>query len=561
MPTRYAKVAAVFVVVCSVEAAIACTNFLVTRGASADGSSMITYAADSHELYGELVVLPAADYPAGATVTVYEWDTGKKLTEIPQVRHTYHVVGHINEHQVSIAETTFGGREELKGSGKIDYGSLMFLALQRARTAREAIRVMTGLVDKYGYASEGESMSVADPREVWLFEIIGKGKDDPGAVWVACRVPDGYVTAHANQARIRKFIGRKDTTCMWSKDVVSFAREKGYFKGKDSDFSFADAYAPLSFSGMRICEARVWSFFRRVAPSMKLSPDWVMGNPKAKPLPLWIKPDRKLSVLDMMQLMRDHFEDSPMDLRKGIGAGPYGLPYRWRPLFWKVDGVEYFNERATSTQQTGFSLIAQMRHWLPGPIGGVLWFGVDDTASTVYIPMYAGIRHAPRPYAPGTADFEHFSWESAFWVFNAVANLAYTRYSDMIKDIRAVQQQFEGSFLANQAEVERAALSLWRQSPGLARDYLTRYAEEQSEKVVGRWRKLWQELFVRYMDGNVRDSQGRVTHPGYPASWYRAIIKERPEHYRVKKLPEEIEREKQREQRKKSRCPCDSTTH
>ncbi|RLB59739.1 MAG: dipeptidase [Deltaproteobacteria bacterium] len=537
--------------------AAACTNFLVSRGASADGSTMISYAADSHELYGELVILPAADYPPGTMVTVYEWDTGKRLSEIPQVRHTWRVVGHINEHQVSIGETTWGGRKELQGSGKIDYGSLMFLALQRARTAREAIGVITSLVDKYGYASSGETLSVADPREAWLLEIIGKGKQDPGAVWVACRVPDGYVSAHANQARIRKFLKRRDTTCRWSKDVISFARRQGYFQGRDSEFSFADAYAPLDFTALRICEARVWSFFRRVAPRRAgRYLKYVMGDSQAPRLPPWIRPEHKLTVQEMMQLMRDHFEDSPMDLHRGVGAGPYQLPYRWRPLTWKVDGQEYFNERATSTQQTGFSFIAQMRAQMPGDIGGVLWFGVDDTASTVYLPMYAGIRHAPRPFAPGTADFEHFSWDSAFWVFNAVANLAYGRYRDMIEDIRVVQRQLEGGLLARQAEVERAALALHRQAPGLARDYLTRYLDEQAGLVLERWRRLWQELFVKYLDGNVRDELGKVTHPGYPEAWYRRIVKERGQHYRVRQLPEEKLRQQQQKQKQKKQRPA-----
>ncbi len=532
----------------------ACTNFLVTKGASADGSTMISYAVDSHVLYGELYHIPAADHPEGSMLDVYEWDTGDYLGKIKQVPHTFEVVGNMNEHQVVIGETTWGGREELQGQKSImDYGSLIYITLQRAKTARQAIRIMGELVAEYGYRSEGESFSIADSKEVWFMDMIGKGPKEKGAVWVARKIPDGYISAHANQARIRKF-PLHSRNSIYSKDVISFARKMGYFKGKDKDFSFADAYEPMSFEGLRICEARVWAMFRRAAPSKKdrWTP-WIMGDMKAERLPLWIKPDRKLSVQDMMSLMRDHFEGTPFDLSKGIGAGPYQLPYRWRPLYWEIDGKKYFNERATSTQQTGFSFITQSRSFLPNPIGGLIWFGVDDTYSTVYVPMYSGIRKIPKPYAVGTADFQHFSWDSAFWVFNWVSNFAYGRYMDMIKDIQVVQEKFEGNFLSRQQQVETAALKLYRQAPELARQYLTNYSDQRANEVVERWRKLGQELLVKYLDGNVRDEHGKVTHPGYPKRWYRRIVKERGNHFFKRRLPSEPE-EKKHEQ--KNTCPC-----
>lgn len=514
-----------------------CTNYLITKGATVDGSTMITYAADSHELYGELYFTPAADHLPGAMLDIYEWDSGKFLGRIKQVAHTYAVVGNMNEHQVSIGETTWGGREELRDPKAIlDYGSLMYIALQRAKTAREAIKVITDLVAEYGYYSSGESFSIADPNEVWIMEIISKGPNNKGAVWVARKVPDGYICAHANQARIRQFPLNDKENCLYSPDVITFAREKGYFKGEDKDFSFADAYAPLNYSALRFCEARVWSMFRRAAPSLKLSIDYVKGVKGAEPLPLWIKPDKKLSVHDVMELMRDHFEGTEFDMTKDVGAGPFQLPYRWRPLTWKVDTVTYCNERAVSTQQTGFSFVAQARSWLPDPIGGVLWFGVDDTYSTVYVPMYCGIKQVPHSFAVGTGSFDEFSWESAFWVFNFVANYAYSRYSDMIKDIQKVQRELEGKFLADQSDIEAAALALYKQSPQLARDYLTEYSVEQGEATVQRWKKLGEFLLYKYLDGNVKNELGKVTHPGYPESWYRRIVNETGDHFKMKSL-------------------------
>ncbi len=518
----------------------ACTNFLITRGASKDGSTMITYAADSHVLYGELYHTAAADHQPGEMLDIYEWDSGKFLGQIKQIAHTYAVVGNMNEHQVSIGETTWGGREELKDPQAImDYGSLMYIALQRSRTAREAIQVMTDLVAEYGYYSSGETFSIADPNEVWIMEMISKGPNNKGAVWVARKVPDGYICGHANHPRVRQFPLNDKENCLYAKDVISFAREKGYFNGADKDFSFADVYAPLDYGAIRFCDIRVWAMYRRAAPSLNLSSDYIKAVPGAEPLPLWIKPDQKLSVHDVMELMRDHLEGTEFDMTRDVGAGPFQLPYRWRPLTWKVDTVQYLNERATSTQQTGFSFVAQARSWLPDPIGGVLWFGVDDTYSTVYVPMYCGITKVPHSYAVGTGSFHEFTWESAFWVFNFVANFSYLRYCDMIKEVQKVQRELEGRFLADQPEIDKAALALYNTAPRLATDYLTNYSVETGNATVARWKKLGEFLLYKFMDGNVKDELGNVKHPGYPASWYRIIARDTGDQLKMKKLPGE----------------------
>lgn len=522
----------------------ACTSYLVTKGASADGSTILTYSADSHTLYGELEVIPAGVHAPGQTLEIRDWDSGRALGRIPQAPVTYAVTGLINEHQLAIGETTFGGRKDLVDpKGVVDYGSLMRLALQRARTAREAIQVMTSLVAEHGYASEGESFSIADPDEAWILEMVGRGPGGKGALWVAVRVPDGYVSAHANMSRIRRFPQNDPKNAMYSRDVITFAREKGWFKGRDEEFSFADAYYPRNFGGMRFCDSRVWRFFMRVAPGLKLSTDWVKGAVGAEPLPMWVKPERKLSARDVMELMRDHFEGTEFDLSQGVGAGPFGLPYRWRPLSWDYEGRKYFNERSASTQQTGFSFVSQSRRWLPGPIGGLLWFGVDDTWLTVYVPMYAGIRAAPRAFAPGTGSFKSFTWDAAFWAFNAVSNLAYARWSDMSVDVRDAQAALEGSFAAVVPEVDAAAMDLWKKAPGLARDYLTEFSARQADVTMTRWRALFEELLVRYLDGNVRDALGEVKHPPYPKSWYQRIVEERPGAFEVRKIPGEIDEE------------------
>ncbi len=532
------------------DTADACTSIIVTRGASADGSTMITYTADSHELYGELYYRPATTNPEGAMVEVKEWDTGKVLGKIRQVRQTYSVVGNINEHQVAIGETTFGGKEELVDpQGIVDYGSLIWFALERAKTARQAIGIMGELVAEYGYPSEGESFSISDPDEAWIMEMVGKGPGGKGAVWVALRVPDGYVSGHANQSRIRTFPQNDPENCLYSPDVITFARKKGYFSGKDEDFSFADAYGPASCGDLRACDGRVWAMFNRVAPTKKIPSDYILCKPASDPLPLWIKPEKKLTPADVISLMRDHFEGTELDMTKDPGAGPFKCPYRWRPMKWKVDGKTHVNERAASTQQTGFSFMAQSRPGLPGPVGGILWFGVDDTASTVYVPMYAGITKAPHNFAVGTGTFTEFTWESAFWTFNWVANFAYTRYSDIIVDVRKVQKELEDGFFAGQAAFEAKVLAEHAKNPAAARKMLTEYSGAAAALVWKRWQKLGQDLFMKYLDGNVRDDKGKVTHPPYPDEFYQMIARARPGHFEIPD-PDEPMTDAQRRARK-----------
>jgi dipeptidase len=522
-----------------------CTNFLITRGASADGSTMITYAADSHTLYGELYYQPAQDYPAGAMRDIYEWDTGKFLGKIPQPAHTYSVIGNMNEHQVAIGETTYGGRSELgQQTGAImDYGSLIYVALQRAKTAREAIEVMTQLVEDYGYASSGESFSIADQEEVWILEMIGKGEGEKGAVWVAVRIPDGYISGHANQARITTFPLNDPANCVYSKDVISFAREKGWFNGANKDFSFSDVYAPVDFGGARFCEARVWAGFNKVAEGMEKYSEYAKGivqhsgdnNFASNRMPLWIKPDKKLTVQDVMGMMRDHYEGTELDMTQDLGAGPYQLPYRWRNMTWSVDSVAYCHERAISTQQTGFSFVTQSRNWLPDPIGGIIWFGVDDTYTTCYAPMYCGITEIPECFQVGNGDMLTFSETSAFWTFNLVTNFAYLRYSDMIKDIQPVQKELEDKFVKYVPVVDKAAEALYNSDAEMARRFITEYSVNEANNMTTRWKQLGQYLLIKYMDGNVKrekDGQFERTEtglapmplfPGYPEWWYKII--------------------------------------
>lgn len=536
-------------------AAQGCTNFLVTKGASIDGSTFITYTADAHVLYGELYYRPAGTHLPGDMFDVYEWDTGKFLGQIKQAPRTYAVVGNMNEHQVAIGETTFTGRTELVNpKGILDYGSLMYIALQRSKSAREAIETIANLVNEYGYYSSGESFSIADPNEAWLFEIIGKGPGAKGALWVARKIPDGYISGHANAPRIRQ-IPLNDPDTLYAPDVITFARDKGWFTGSDADFSFADVYGALDYGAARFCDSRVWCMYQRAAPSQVISADWVTGVSGAQPLPLWVKPDRKLGVYDVMELMRDHFTGTVLDMTKDLGAGPYALPYRWRPLTWKLGEKEYLNERATSTQQTGFSFVAQMRSSLPNPIGGVLWFAVDDTFSTVYVPMYCGITKIPHGFAVGTGSFHEFTWESAFWVFNSVSNYTYLRYSDMIKDVRKVQREIESRFIADQPGIEAAALALHQQAPRLAIDYLNDYSNRSAEMVISRWRKLWEQLLYKYLDGNVKDESGKVTHPGYPEAWYKMVADSTGTRLEVGKL----DREKEEEAAKKVKTEAERT--
>jgi len=517
----------------SVHTAIPCTNFLITRGASADGSTMITYSADSHVLYGELYFTPSQDYPEGTMLDVYEWDTGKFLGRIPQVKHTYSVVGNMNEHQVAIGETTFGGREGLEDSTAVmDYGSLMYIALQRAKTAREAIQVITELMSAYGYYSSGESLSLSDPNEVWIMEMIGKGVGNKGAVWVARRVPDGYVCGHANQARITTFPLNDPENCLYAKDVISFAREKGFFSGLDEEFSFADAYAPLNFGAARFCESRVWSGFRKVAKDMDQYEDYAMGMNLHNRMPLWVKADKKLTVQDVMGMMRDYFQGTKMDLTQDIGAGPYQCIVRWRPMTWSLDSVNYINERAISTQQTGFSFVAQSRSWLPDPIGGILWFGVDDTYSTVYTPMYCGMSRVPGNYAVGNGSMMEFSDSSAFWIFNQVSNFAYTKYSYMIPEIQAKQKELETRYMTEVLKTDEAALALYKSNNAKkAQEILTDFSCRAGALTFDTWKGLYAHLFTKYMDGNVKtpvagQRNPNVKQPGYNEEWYRMVIKE-----------------------------------
>jgi len=514
----------------------ACTNFIVTKGASTDGSVMITYTADSFNFYGELYHFPAAVYPKGAWLEIYEWDTGKHLGRIPQAEVTYNVIGNMNEHQVVIGETTFGGRSELRDpKGILDYGSLMYIALQRSKSAREAIQVITDLVAEHGYYSSGESFSIGDANEAWILEMIGKGEGNKGAVWVALRIPDGYISGHANHSRITTFPLNDPKNCIYSPDVISFAREKGYFEGKDSEFSFSDAYAPIDFGKIRFCDARVWSLFRRCNAEMDKYLPYIKAESLDR-MPLYIKPDRKLSVQDVMHLMRDHYQGTELDMTKGIAAGPYEMPYRWRPLVWEYEGEKYFNERPISTPQTGFSFVSQARAHLPREVGGVLWFGVDDTYFTVYSPMYASMTRAPYNFSKGVGSLSNFTWDAAFWVFNFVSNFSYPRFSIVIDDVKRVQNELEGKFLAQQNNVEETALSLLKNSRGEAIEYLTNHSIHSAEKTYHRWKKFGEELLLKNIDGVAKTEFYQPKNIGYPDHFKKLMIEEARMQIKVKEL-------------------------
>lgn len=545
MKKRHFVVAAALALFAVTEA-MACTSFLVGKKASTDGSVMISYAADSHGLYGELYRWPAAVWPKGSMLEVREWDTNKPLGQIPQVERTYSVVGNMNEYQVAITESTFGGRPELVDTtGIMDYGSLIYIALQRSKTAREAIEVMTGLVAEHGYYSSGESFSIADKNEAWIMEMIGKGVGNKGAVWVAIRIPDDCIAAHANQARIQQIPFDDKENCLYSPDVVSFAREKGYFKGKDKDFSFAKAYCPYDFSGLRACEARVWSFFRKYDKTMDKYTDFIKGDATKEPMPLYIKPDRKLSVQDVQNGMRDHYEGTDLDMTKDDGAGPFKVPYRWRPMNFTVDGKTYLNERAIATQQTAFVIVPQMRNWLPDAVGGVLWFGVDDADMAVFTPIYCSVTASPECYRVGNGDMMNFSWTSAFWIHNWVANMAYHKYSFMIEDIRKVQQELENGYQAILPAIDKAAMDLYQKDPAEAVKFLTWFSSTNSDEATARWKKLGEYLIVKYIDGNVKkEENGKFKQngyglsaypdfPGYDETYYRSIVKSAGERLRV----------------------------
>jgi len=518
----------------------ACTNFLVSKGASVDGSVMVTYLADAGGFMDPLYYSPAATHAAGDSIDIYEWDTGKLLGRIPQVAKTYKVIGNMNEHQVTIGETTFTGRKELgEPNGIVDYGSLMYIALQRAKTAREAIKIMVDLCNTYGYASTGESFSVADKNEVWIFEIIGKGADEKGIVWAAARVPDGYVAAHANQSRIRKINFKDKENWMWAPDVVSFAKKMGYYdkNGKDADFSFTDAYCPPDPISLLLCEGRVWSIFRRVAPSQHFSEDYWRAVRGAEPYPLFIKPDKKLSVKDVMNLMRDHFQGTAYDMTKGFAAGPYGNPYRWKPLFFELEGdtTRYGWERPISTQQTAFSFVSQSRSWLPDPIGGLFWYGVDDTYSTCYMPLYMGMTEMPKSLMKGS--ITKFDWNSAFWTFSLVANFAYGMYSYMIEDIKKVQDELEGYAINITPYIDKTAVDMMKNDNELMHAFLTKHSINMAENIVQRWKELGYYLFAKYNDRYINDmsKEGRYPKgPGYGNEFFRRAVEERPDYYDIK---------------------------
>ena len=560
---QYLFLVALFVVF---NTAQACTNFLITKGASVDGSTFISYCAGSHIRYGELYFTPAADWPEGSMRVCYDRGTNAPRGSVPQPAHTFQVVGYINEHQVGLGETTFGGREELiDPTGIVDYGSLMFIALERSRSAREAIKVMADLVDAYGYGSDGESFSISDPNEVWYMEIMPKGytptvtktgdtiNADRGAVWVAIRIPDGYVSGHANAARITTFPLRNGKTSItdkdWKKlynpqveviykhDIIDFARRKGYFSGKDKDFDFSAAYAPVDFSAARICDLRVWTMFNKVCDGMDEYWDYVTGKDLTHRMPLYVKPNRKISLSDMMSFQRDHFQGTELDKTLDPGADPFGSPFRFNPLYWEYDGKKYFNERSIEVVQTGFSFIAQSRSWLPNPIGGIIWFGVDDTNSTVYTPFYCSITEVPIEYRVGNGDMLTYSDNAAFWVFNRLAHFKYLYYNRVIGDIQKKQQELEDGYQEQVNHADEQALSLFAKDPGQAIDYLTDFSNQAGRNTVEQWRNLSNYLLVKYLDSNVKqvDENGKFLRnpygyplkpkqPGYPDSWKKAVI-------------------------------------
>lgn len=534
----------------------ACTNFLVTKGASVDGSNFITYAADSHIRYGELYYTPTADWAEGDMRTIYDRGTNAIRGYVPQPAHTYQVVGYINEHQVAMGETTFGGREELiDPNGLIDYGSLMFMALERSKSAREAIKVIGDLVEEYGYGSDGESFSISDKDEVWYMEIIGKG-EEKGAVWVAIRIPDGYISGHANAARIQTFplrdgkisitdkdwkkLYKSEVEVIYKHDIIKFARKKGYFDGKDKDFDFSAAYAPVDFSAARICDLRVWAMFNEVCDDMDQYWDYVTGKDLTHGrMPLYVKPNRNISLTDMMLFMRNHYQGTELDKTLDAGAGPFGSPYRCNPLYWEYNGVKYFNERSTETVQTGFSFIAQSRNWLPDQVGGIIWFGVDDTGSTVYTPFYCSISEVPIEFRVGNGDMLTYSDNAAFWVFNRLAHFKYLFYNRVIGDIQKVQNELETSYQEQVKEIDSQAVDMINNGGEMeAIAFLTDFAVKSAANTVYRWKQLDNYLLVKYLDSNVKQEENgefkrnghgypaKPKQPGYPDSWKKRVIED-----------------------------------
>ena len=525
-----------------VSEAEACSNFIVGKKASVDGSVMCSYSADDYGMFQNLCHYPAAKHAKGEMRKIYDWDTNKYHGEIPEAAQTYSVIGNINEWQVTICETTYGGREEMADStGIMDYGSLIYVALQRSKTAREAIKVMTTLANTYGYNSEGETFTICDPNEAWIMEMMGKGAGSKGAVWVALRIPDDAVCAHANQSRIGKFNMKDKKNVMYAKDIVSFARSKGWFQGKDADFSWKMAYAKPDFSGRRFCDARAWSMlnhFYDMTPYL----DWALGkNPDAQDMPLWVVPNKKVSVQDVENVMRDHYEGTPLSVADGsdIGGGIWEMPYRPTPLMYKVDGKQYFNERPVSTQQSGFVFVSQMRSWLPREIGGVFWFANDDANMAAFTPVYCSMTERPECYNTPGADALHFSKKNAYWVCNMTSNMVYPRYSLMFPTLMEVRDSLDNSYFAAQAGVEKKAQELYAQNPQAAVKYLNDYSVEKAQQMLARWNQLFEFMVVKYNDMIIKptDKNGtfektkyglgaRPVRPGYPEKYAKELVKQ-----------------------------------
>ena len=518
----------------------ACTNFIVGKKASVDGSVITSYNADDYGMFANLCHFPAGTHAKGEMRMIIDWDTKVLHGEIPEAPVTYNVIGNINEYQVTIGETTYGGREEMVDTTSIlDYGSLIYIGMQRAKTAREAIKVMTSLAERYGYCSEGETFTIADPNEAWIMEMMGKGVRGKGAVWVAVRVPDDCICAHANQSRIHQFNMKDTKNVIYSKDVINFARSKGWFKGKDVDFSFCDTYAPANFEGRRFCEARVWSFFNRFDKTMNRYLAYAEGKEDGtEAMPLFLKPDRKVSVQDVMTAIRDHYEDTPFALDKDLGEGPYGMPYRPTPLVFTVDCVKYFNERPTSTQQTGFSFVSQMRSWLPRQIGGVLWFGNDDANMIAYTPIYCGSSRQPECYNTPNADAVTFNWNNAYWVCNWVSNMTYPRYSMLFPSVKTVRDSLEQSYFANQKEIENKVIQMYAESQDKAVSFLNDYSVDKAQQMLACWQKLGTYLVVKFNDMIIKPEVNGVfkrtstglgatpVRPGYPTKYARKIVQQ-----------------------------------
>lgn len=521
--------------------AFACSNLIVGKKASVDGSVMVSYNADDYGMFGHLCHYPADTHPKGSMRQIYDWDSGVYHGEIEEAPVTYNVIGNINEFQLSIGETTYGGREEMVDStGILDYGSLIYVTLQRAKTAREAISVMTSLVEKYGYNSEGETFSICDPNEAWIMEMQGTGAGSKGVVWVALRIPDDAICAHANQSRIGKFNMKDKKNVLYSKNVISYARKMGWFNGKDSEFSWKNTYAFPDFSGRRFCDARVWSFFNHYADGFDRYLPWALGKDKdAEDMPLWIVPNRKLSVADVENGMRDHYEGTALALdTTNIGGGIYEMPYRPTPLTFTVDGKQYFNERPISTQQTAFTFVSQLRSWLPREIGGVLWFGNDDANMVAYTPVYCGNTTQPTCYNTKGADAVTFSADNAFWLCNMVSNMVYPRYSQLFPELKAVRDSLETSYFANQTSIEKQAADLYLTDKAAALKLLNNYSNAKADEMLANWKRLATRIIVKYNDMAVKkEKDGKllqsVTRPGYPASFGRKLVKETGDWYAV----------------------------